>query len=43
MSLFIGPLIMKTGNEMVDKDQTLTICGRLLLVNTIKKMAENSK
>lgn len=43
MSNLLGPLIIGTGNEKADDDQTLAICGRLLMVKTIKKLAENSK
>ncbi|XP_065922231.1 uncharacterized protein [Magallana gigas] len=39
----LGPLIIGTGNEKADDDQTLAICGRLLMVKTIKKLAENSE
>nr|XP_011426617.2 uncharacterized protein LOC105327706 isoform X1 [Crassostrea gigas] len=38
-----SPLIIGTGNEKADDDQTLAICGRLLIVKTIKKLAENSE
>lgn len=36
-----SPLILRTGNTTVDKEQTLAICGRFLMVKTGEAMAQH--
>lgn len=41
MLIAAGPLIMRTGDDTVDKLQTLAICGRFLMVKTAEAVDQH--
>lgn len=41
MLIAAGPLIMRTGDNTVDKLQTLAICGRFLMVKTVEAVDQH--